>query len=53
MGNNVYIFGEIVKDYCKRYENPLAAYHYLWKLLRKGLSDQDAIDKYEEHLNKK
>jgi len=48
---NIYIFGEAVKDYTKRYENPEAAYTYLAKCLLEGMSDQEVVDKYQEHLD--
>lgn len=48
---NIYIFGEAVKDYSQIYENPNAAYSYLSKCLSDGMSDQEAVDKYQENLD--
>jgi hypothetical protein len=48
---NIYIFGEAVKDYSQRYENPEAAYTYLAICLSQGMSDQEAVDKYQENLD--
>lgn len=48
---NIYIFSEAVKDYSQRYENPEVAYTYLAKCLLEGMSDQEVVDKYQEHLD--
>lgn len=49
--NNIYIFGEAVKDYSQRYENPEAAYTYLAICLNQEMTDQEAVDKYQENLD--
>lgn len=48
---NIYIFGEAVKDYSQMYENPEAAYSYLATCLNQGMSDREAVDKYQENLD--
>lgn len=48
---NIHLFGEAVKDYSQRYENPEAAYTYLAKCLLQGMTDQEAVDKYQENLD--
>lgn len=49
--DNIYIFGKAVKDYAKRHENPEAAYSYLSKCLLQSMTDQEAVDKYQENLD--
>lgn len=51
MEGNIYVFGEAVKDYSQRYESPIGAYSYLSKCLLQGMTDQEAVDKYQENLD--
>lgn len=48
---SMYIFGEHLKDFAEKYDNPVAAYSYLYVRLKEGLSDQEAVDKYHENLD--
>lgn len=48
--SSMYIFGEHLKDFVERYENPVAAYSYLYVRLKEGLTDQEVVDKYQENL---
>lgn len=45
-----YIGEEHIKDFALRYENPEAAYSHLYASLASGLSEGEAIDRYEKHL---
>lgn len=48
--NNKYIGDVLVKDFVNKYESPSAAYSYIMSNLFAGLSEQDAVQKYEEYL---
>lgn len=48
--SNVFIFGEPLKTYCQRQQYQTSAYHYLWRLLNKGIHDQRAVEQYQEYL---
>lgn len=48
--NSRYIGDVHIKDYVLKYDNPDAAYHHIYTSLTSGLSDQEAVDRYEEFL---
>lgn len=46
----VFINGMHILDFVERYESPSNAYSYLHQSLKSGLSEEDAISKYEEYI---
>ena len=49
-GNNRFIGDMHLKDYVLRYEKPEAAYQHLCASLISGISEQEALDRYDEFL---
>ena len=49
--SNIFIFSTPVREYVQKYENPNAAYSYFTVRLRSGLSDQEIVDEYQDHLD--
>lgn len=50
-GENLYVFGTMLKDYSQQYDNPEAAYSYISACIRQGMSDEEAVTKYQENLD--
>lgn len=48
---NIFIFSTPVREYVQKYDNPNATYSYFTVRLRSGLSDQEVVDEYQEHLD--
>lgn len=47
---SIFINGEHILDFVEKYDDPKNAYGYIYRCTTEGLSEQEAVDKYEEYL---
>lgn len=50
--NSIYFDDVHFKDFVKKYENPEAAYSHIWSSLSSGLSNEEALERYQEYLER-
>lgn len=48
--NSLYFEGVLLKEYVTKYENPDAAYTYIAQRMLQGLSEEECLSAYEDHL---
>lgn len=50
--SSIYFEGVHFKEFVKIYDNPEAAYSHIWASLNSGSSNEEALEKYQEYLDR-